>query len=160
AARLPHLSDRPLVFNWLGRIDRLLPEGARLRPIRAIGHALEVSSFIRDQALTIEWAHSAHLSKEAKELSRAHAAELEALIKEHAQQIGPSFSARELAAFSWTPAILDQILAAVRRAHGVDLANVEDVYPLTPVQEGMLFHALYGADRPVYLTLFRATLRT
>ena len=30
--------------------------------------------------------------------------------------------------------------------------SVEDAYPLTPVQEGMLFHALYEQRGEVYLT--------
>ncbi len=29
--------------------------------------------------------------------------------------------------------------------------NIEDVYPLTPMQEGMLFHSLYEKNTPVYL---------
>jgi hypothetical protein len=40
-----------------------------------------------------------------------------------------------------------------------DLDNVEDVYPLTPFQQGMLFHVLNAPDTGIYLAQQRYTLR-
>ena len=36
--------------------------------------------------------------------------------------------------------------------------NVEDVYPLSPMQEGLLFHSLYAQDHAVYVTHITCTL--
>ena len=36
--------------------------------------------------------------------------------------------------------------------------NVEDVYPLSPMQEGLLFHSLYAEDHAVYVTHITCTL--
>jgi aryl carrier-like protein len=41
----------------------------------------------------------------------------------------------------------------------VDESNVEDVYPLTPFQQGMLFHVLDAPDAGMYLNQQRYTLR-
>src|SRR5215216_7536641 len=33
----------------------------------------------------------------------------------------------------------------------IEMKNVEDVYPLTPMQQGMLFHSLYAPNSEVYI---------
>ena len=44
----------------------------------------------------------------------------------------------------------EQIEEIVHRVHG-DVSNVQDVYPLTPLQEGILFHHLLEEDGDPYL---------
>lgn len=39
------------------------------------------------------------------------------------------------------------------------MKNIEDFYPLAPMQEGMLFHTLYSPDSGVYFQQWSATLR-
>jgi len=38
------------------------------------------------------------------------------------------------------------------------MANIEDVYPLSPMQQGMLFHSLYAPDSGVYVEQVSSTL--
>lgn len=37
--------------------------------------------------------------------------------------------------------------------------NIEAIYPLTPAQEGILFHTLYAPDAPLYFQQYTCTLR-
>jgi len=37
--------------------------------------------------------------------------------------------------------------------------NIEDLYPLSPLQEGMLFHAVYQPESPLYFEQFRMELK-
>ena len=39
------------------------------------------------------------------------------------------------------------------------MKNVEDIYPLSPMQQGMLFHTVYGSTPGVYLEQFNCILR-
>ena len=38
-------------------------------------------------------------------------------------------------------------------------AQMEDLYPLSPMQRGMLFHSLYNAESPVYFEQVSYRLR-
>ncbi|MBN3754905.1 amino acid adenylation domain-containing protein [Paraburkholderia sp. Tr-20389] len=40
----------------------------------------------------------------------------------------------------------------------LDLRSVDDIYPLSPMQQGILFHSLYAPDRTTYVNQFVATL--
>src|SRR2546430_16303581 len=40
----------------------------------------------------------------------------------------------------------------------MSLNNIEDAYPLSPTQQGMLFHSLYAPQSGVYLTQMRCML--
>ena len=46
-----------------------------------------------------------------------------------------------------------------RPQEGAARAQMEDLYPLSPMQRGMLFHALYEASSPVYFEQVSYQLR-
>ena len=146
-----------IVFNYLGQFDQVfaetqllqysrigsgLPHGAdRSRP-----HTLELNSSIEQGTLRIGIAYSAAQYEAAAVQSFG-----DALHNELAAIIQHCVSTQ---AFGRTPsdfplANLDQ--DDINRIIGHD-RNVEDIYPATAMQHGMLFHSLYEANRDTYLS--------
>jgi len=84
-------------------------------------------------------------------------AELAAAAESNSDDQGSSGnSTRAVAPFELTPDGID--LEAVERAFA-DHGGIEDLYPLTPMQEGMLFHALADPEAGHYVEQFVCRLR-
>ncbi|HEY5835638.1 non-ribosomal peptide synthase/polyketide synthase [Streptomyces sp.] len=153
------LRDRPLpgvCFNYHGqwtpgaggegdfaaRDERTGPELAADQPA---GHLLDVAAAVTGGALELTWQYSDQVHDEATVRGLA-----EAMVRALREIVGycdrPDASGRTPSDFPL--AGLDQ--AAVDRVVG-DGRGVDDVYPLTPLQAGMLFHHLADPADDVYL---------
>ncbi|MEW2167700.1 non-ribosomal peptide synthase/polyketide synthase [Streptomyces sp. NPDC007084] len=114
-------------------------------PAEPLDHLLDVSAVVSDGELEITWHYSDQVHRESTVRALADGM-LRALteVTEHCAR--PGAGGRTPSDFPL--ARLDQ--AAVDRLVG-DGRSVEDVLPLTPLQEGMLFHRLVGGADDVYL---------
>ncbi|WP_269856944.1 non-ribosomal peptide synthase/polyketide synthase [Streptomyces sp. RPT161] len=110
-----------------------------------LDHLLDVSAVVADGQLEITWHYSdqVHHAETVQELADGMVRAL-ASITEHCAR--PDAGGRTPSDFPL--ARLDQ--AGVDRLVG-DGRDVEDVLPLTPLQEGMLFHRLVGGPDDVYV---------
>ncbi|MFI2511456.1 non-ribosomal peptide synthase/polyketide synthase [Streptomyces sp. NPDC018972] len=119
--------------------------GRDIAPDEPLDHLLDVSAVVTDGELRITWHYSDQVHDEdtvrtlADGLTRALAA-----ITEHCAR--PGAGGRTPSDFPL--ARLDQ--DRLDRLVG-DGRDVEDVLPLTPLQEGMLFHRLVGGPDDVYV---------
>ncbi|RTT24509.1 non-ribosomal peptide synthetase, partial [Pseudomonas paraeruginosa] len=158
AARLTALPQPRITFNYLGRFDRqfdeaalLLPAaesaGAAQDPCAPLANWLSIEGQVYGGELSLHWSFSREMFAEAtvQRLVDDYARELRALI-EHCCQDG------NLGA---TPS--DFPLAALRQEQldRLPLAQIEDIYPLSPMQHGMLFHSLYEQASGDYLNQLR-----
>ena len=111
----------------------------------ALDHLLDVSAVVADGVLELTWHYSDQVHDEStvRELADGTARAL-AAIAAHCER--PDAGGRTPSDFPL--ARLDQ--AGVDRLAG-DGRAVEDILPLTPLQEGMLFHRLMGGADDVYL---------
>lgn len=154
-ARLPATSGE-LCFNYLGRFDHgfvrapllgvsPLAAGPRQGADNERAYLLEVDAYVHGDALTVEWTYS----------QRFHA---EATVQALAADFGTHLAALighcvALPAARHTPS--DFPLAALDQAQTDLLAarepQLRDVYPLTPTQEGMVFHALSAPAASLYV---------
>ncbi|HEX9939788.1 MAG TPA: amino acid adenylation domain-containing protein, partial [Longimicrobium sp.] len=162
---------RPRVsFNYLGRFDAdgaggdgffsFAPEGPG--PDRAPGnarpHLLDVNAWVSGGQLQVGWTFSRAVHDRAgvERLADAYLAALGALVAasrgERVEAALPTPADFPLAGLD--QARLDALLAAYGGA-----GAVEDVYPLTPLQEGLLFHARYAPDSEAYVEQTAVTLR-
>ncbi|MEU3522502.1 non-ribosomal peptide synthase/polyketide synthase [Streptomyces sp. NPDC038707] len=119
--------------------------GGDLDPGAPLDHLLDVSALVADGELEITWHYSdqVHHTGTVRRLADGMVAAL-AAVAEHCAR--PGAGGRTPSDFPL--ARLDQ--AAVDRLAG-DGRDVEDLLPLTPLQEGMLFHRLVGGPDDVYV---------
>ncbi len=168
AAQAETLAARPaapVLFNYLGQTDALLGAastfalaedgaGEKDEPIAAVdpaaprSHRLEINAWIRGSRLHAAWTFSERRDRrEAVEaLARRFLAELETLI---AHCLSPQAGGYTPADFPLLDLGTDLGIDALDRLAGGD-RNIEDIYPLAPLQEGMVFHGRLEPERGAY----------
>ncbi|KOV96729.1 non-ribosomal peptide synthetase [Streptomyces sp. NRRL B-3648] len=165
-ARDPRLADAPapgITFNYLGRFDWSADGGTLIGAVpgglggaEAPGterpHLLDVVARVENDQLEITWYYGAGRHREETVTALAEGM-LHALTGIVAHCARPDAGGRTPSDFPL--ARLDQ--AAVDRIAG-DGRDVADVYPLTPMQAGMLFHSLLDADSRTYVNQVQLVL--
>ncbi|MDX6523295.1 MAG: hypothetical protein QOI17_808, partial [Gaiellales bacterium] len=156
AAQLAPLATPQIGFNYLGRFAApdaadwgAAPEPLGLPgsdPAMALSHVVEVNALTLDERdgprLTATWSWAPALVSEAavRDLAESWFRALEALVR---HGLAPGAGGR-------TPC--DLPLVALTQAEIERLEStapqIEDILPLSPLQEGLLFHALYDAQTP------------
>ncbi|MCY1065249.1 non-ribosomal peptide synthase/polyketide synthase [Nannocystis sp. RBIL2] len=147
--------DPPVVFNYLGQFDMgaqgrgmfgpaTEPTGRTSSSRMALWHALAVNGGVWQGRLRFEWTYSSAIHDDST------VARLAARFVASLRRIIAHCTASE--AFGYTPSdfplarleqpALDGLFGATR--------DVESVYPLSPLQAGLLFHALNEPESPTY----------
>jgi amino acid adenylation domain-containing protein/non-ribosomal peptide synthase protein (TIGR01720 family) len=159
------LRDAPLpgvCFNYHGQWDSVPGDDAFTLTGEALGqdlaadepstYLLDVSGVVAAGELELTWLYSdrVHDAATVRRLADAMLTALREIVGHCAE---PGAGGRTPSDFPL--ARLDQ--AGVDRLVG-DGRGTEDVYPLTPLQEGMLFHRLVGGGSDVYLDQATLTL--
>ncbi|MFC5687627.1 non-ribosomal peptide synthase/polyketide synthase [Amycolatopsis mediterranei] len=138
-----------ICFNYHGRWDaqagadglfrgRHDSPGADIAPEEASTYQLDVTGVVESGALSLTWSYSDQVNDEdtVRELAEAMLAGLQEIVAHCAR---PGSGGRTPSDFPL--ARLDQ--STVDRLVG-DGRTVDDIYPLTPLQAGMLFHSLFA----------------
>jgi amino acid adenylation domain-containing protein/non-ribosomal peptide synthase protein (TIGR01720 family) len=143
-------------FNYLGQFDWPSPERGPFTGVRGgltadaapettRAHLLDVVGSIQDGCLQLSWfyAPTMHQDTTVHTLAQAMLHALEEIIAHCAH---PDAGGRSPSDFPL--AHLDQ--TTVNRIAG-NGQSIEDIYPLTPMQAGMVFHGLGQEDRGLYV---------
>ncbi|HEY6349972.1 MAG TPA: non-ribosomal peptide synthase/polyketide synthase [Candidatus Angelobacter sp.] len=151
-------------FNYLGQVDAGISGRGVFRSVRPIlannrgknnrcSHLVEVEARVERGRLLVEWNYSreVHRRQTIEALGLSFVEKLRAIIS-HCLAPG---------AGGFTPS--DFPLAGLDQ-HALDLlvkdpASISDIYPLSPVQQGLLFHTLYdGPGSGTYVEQLSCTL--
>ncbi|MCC7416299.1 MAG: amino acid adenylation domain-containing protein [Acidobacteria bacterium] len=163
--RLAGAGSPAVAFNYLGQVDQMLPAGSRFRiasdpvgstesPRLRRRHTLEIAGIVKDGELRVDWMWdpARHDRAAIDALVAAFRAALDELI------------ARGRTAGETTPAAGMQP-AQPRGASGIPATiaarypDLQDAYPVTPMQHGMLFHSMLRPDDGFYVELFTCRLQ-
>ncbi|WP_017703533.1 non-ribosomal peptide synthetase, partial [Pseudomonas syringae] len=154
-AAMQALPVAPITFNYLGQFDQSFADDALFRPLEESAGAahdphaplpneLSIDSQVYGGELLLRWNFSAERYQPAaiEALAQAYLAQLQGLIA-HCLSDGSG----GLTPSDFPLADLDQ---AQLDALPVAASHIEDVYPLTPMQEGMLLHTLLEPGTGLY----------
>ncbi|MGH8365913.1 MAG: condensation domain-containing protein, partial [Pseudomonas sp.] len=151
-AALPSAS---ITFNYLGQFDQSFGADALFHPLdesAGIAHdpdaplpnALSVDSQVYGGELVLRWTFSRerHHSQTIAELADAYLAELQSLIEHCLKADAGGLTPSDFPLAHLTQGQLDAL--------PVPANAIEDVYPLTPMQEGLLLHTLLEPGTGLY----------
>ncbi|WP_433736335.1 non-ribosomal peptide synthetase [Pseudomonas putida] len=149
------LPQAPVTFNYLGQFDQSFGADALFRPLdEAIGAAhdpraslpneLSVDGQVYGGELVLRWTFSAERFDPStiSELADAYVCELQSLIEHCLRDDAGGLTPSDFPLAKLNQAQLDAL--------PVSAAVIEDVYPLTPMQEGMLLHTLLEPGTGLY----------
>ncbi|WP_265923327.1 non-ribosomal peptide synthetase, partial [Cupriavidus nantongensis] len=156
------LADVPkpeVVFNYLGQLDASFADdspwrlsadsaGANQDPAAPLSHPLSVNGQVLDGELrlTLAFSRARHQADTVRRLAAALRDELEALIA-HCNAGAAGLTPSDFPLARLTQAGLDALK--------LDPAQVQDLYPLSPMQAGMLFHSVLAPEGSAYTNQLR-----
>lgn len=163
AERMRTHASPPVIFNYLGQLDQSLPEGSMFAiagesagPARGSAnkrsHELDVNARVVGGRLHVSWTYSTARYRKAtiERLARAYIAALQALIQHCLSPEAVRCTPSDFPLASLNQAELDAIVG--------ERGNIEDIYPLAPLQQGLMFHSLYAPESGVYCNQFSCAL--
>ena len=157
---LKQLPQGEIVFNYLGQFDNsfdvedglLVPasegSGAPQSAEAPLGAMLSLNGQVYEGELNIGWSFSREVFDEQtiQRLAEEYAEELKVLI-EHCCQDDGGVTPSDFPLANLSQAQLDRLPIAAQ--------EIEDIYPLSPMQQGMLFHTLYERKSGDYVNQMR-----
>jgi len=156
ARSLESFARAEVTFNYLGQFDALVPSSSPFRlatesPGPAISprsrrtHLLEIDGCVVSGRLRLNWKYGEEMHERAtiEALARRFEEALRVLVA-----LGGRIGAAVHTPSDFPLARLDQATLDILTR---ERPGIEDIYPLTPMQEGMLYHALSAPESGVYV---------
>ncbi|MEA2694558.1 MAG: hypothetical protein QOJ16_3945, partial [Acidobacteriota bacterium] len=165
AARLRALPRAEILFNYLGQSDALgggdtaafaaapEPSGFAVSPRARRSHLIEIAAMAAGGRLRVEWTYGPEVLQPAtvEALAARFVAALGDLIAHCLSPEAGGYTPSDFPLSGLTQEELDRVVGRDR--------EVEDVYPLSPVQQGMLFHTVFEPEVGMYVGQFGYEIR-
>ncbi len=150
-----------IVFNYLGQFDQSFDaEGALFVPSKESSGAgldenapmdglLNLNGRVFEGELSLDWGFSRELfdARTIERLASEYAEELRALVEHCCEPGRRGLTPSDVPLARLTQSQLDRL--------PIPAAQVADIYPLSPMQQGMLFHSLYEQEGGDYVNQMR-----
>ncbi|MCE1118721.1 non-ribosomal peptide synthetase, partial [Pseudomonas sp. NMI795_08] len=153
-----------ITFNYLGQFDQQFdaqalwapaPErsGAAQDPDAPLANWLTLESQVYGGELTLQWGYSSQMYHDAtiEALAQAYCDELALLIAHCCQAPAGQATVSDFALARITQSALDALPVAT--------PAIEELYPLSPMQQGMFFHAQYEPEAGAYINQLRLDIQ-
>jgi hypothetical protein len=127
-------------------------------PLRAEAMArrykLQLVCTIVDGELQVSWEYSTdiHHAETVAQLAAEYLAELERLIRHCQGEDAGGFTPSDFAEAALTQSELDDLIASLPHTKGNARKQIEAIYPLAPLQQGILFHTVYDNSSSMYVS--------
>ncbi|MGA9379449.1 MAG: amino acid adenylation domain-containing protein, partial [Phormidium sp.] len=171
-----HKGKEPEIsFNYLGQFSQVLNQTALLQSANESSgnnqsiqgqrsSLLDINAIIAESRLQISWTYSTnlHRGETIEKIAQEFVETLRELIAHCLVPENGGYTPSDFPLIKLTPAELDGVLAKVadkaESGTATNRHNIEDIYPLSPMQQGMLFESLYAPDSGVYCEQITCTL--
>ncbi|HXQ71292.1 MAG TPA: condensation domain-containing protein, partial [Pyrinomonadaceae bacterium] len=163
-ARLSAAPQPEVSFNYLGQIDQTLPASTMFTaakenpgPSRSLSakrpFLLEVGGSVVNGRLLLNWTYSHNIHRRAtiERLAEDFREALRSLIADAAIEGAVGLTPSDFPLAHLDQAELDELTRGARL--------IEDIYPLSSVQQGLLFHSLYVPEGGLYFEQKTCLLR-
>ncbi|MEG0636917.1 MAG: condensation domain-containing protein, partial [Pseudomonas sp.] len=160
AERFRDLPEARVTFNYLGQFDQSFDEqallvpadespGACYSPEAQLGNWLSITGQVYGGELFLEWTYSedVYRPETIQHLAQAYEQALAELVEHCCQPQHQGVTPSDFPLAALTQGQLDSL--------PVPAAQIADVYPLSPMQQGMLFHSLYDQQAGNYINQLR-----
>jgi amino acid adenylation domain-containing protein/non-ribosomal peptide synthase protein (TIGR01720 family) len=162
--QLRALPQPEIMFNYLGQTDLVLPQasgwspapedvGSERAPSVVRSHLLEIVAMVTGGRLELDWVYSRniHDRKTMERLARTFIETLQLLIRHCCAPASRGFTPADFPQAKLNQKNLDK-LGQLISERNPDAAkdSVTDIYELSPMQQGLLFHSLFDLESPAY----------
>jgi amino acid adenylation domain-containing protein/thioester reductase-like protein/non-ribosomal peptide synthase protein (TIGR01720 family) len=158
--QLKALPQAQISFNYLGQFDQQINTSSWIQlATESLGnmhglqnnrpYLLEIDSILGEDRLRIEWTYSKnfHQHTTIENLAQEFVKTLQDIIAHTALPESKGHTPSDFPLVKLNQLQLDQLLTSLGKNNG---CNVEDIYPLSPMQQGILFESLYASNSQVY----------
>ncbi|WP_414584620.1 amino acid adenylation domain-containing protein [Scytonema sp. PCC 10023] len=175
AAKLQALPQAQISFNYLGQFDQVLNTSSGIQlATECTGssqslhgnrtHLLDLNGIIIGNQLQINWTYSTNVHEHAtiEHLAQEFLLTLRELIAHCLAPQSGGYTPSDFSLVKLNQLELDQVLASLKLKQELgqtNWKNIEDIYPLSGMQQGMLFHSLYAPSSGVDFTQLSCILR-
>ncbi|MFB2875779.1 amino acid adenylation domain-containing protein, partial [Floridanema aerugineum] len=167
-SQVQKIKEAEINFNYLGQFGQALNQSSLLQlATESTGNSLslagqrsgllDVNAAIAEEQLHIHWIYSSnvHSSSTIEKIATDFVTTLRELIAHCLSPENGGYTPSDFPLIKLTQPELDRVLASLPLTNW---QNIEDIYPLSPMQQGMLFESLYAPDSGVYVEQMTSTL--